>query len=231
MNEAAGVATRRLKPEQDLASRLRGNGAVGIAAILVIFSGALLSPVVSAVLIALWVALSRTEWAELGFSKPQNRARTLPLAVLGGAALKLMLKALVMPLLKGAPVNAAYHYLAHNPPAAAAMLLYVVVGAGFAEELFFRAYLFERLGKLFGRSTVAKVVIVIVSATLFGWAHYAGQGMDGFKQATIVGAVFGSIYARTRMIVPLMAAHATFDITAIALIYFDVEAEVAHWLW
>jgi hypothetical protein len=50
----------------------------------------------------------------------------------------------------------------------------------------------------------------------------------GVEQAAITGLAFGTAYAITGRIVPIMVAHATFDIAAVAIIYLDVETEVAH---
>src|SRR5262249_5517209 len=126
------------------------------------------------------------------------------------------------------PINVPYHYMAHNPAALPDMLLTILIGAGWGEETLFRGFLFERLGKLFGASAAASFAVVLVTAGLFGLAHLATQGWDGVKQATIVGLVFGAIYARTGQLFPLMIAHAAFDLTALTLIYFDLESTVAH---
>ena len=48
------------------------------------------------------------------------------------------------------------------------------------------------------------------------------------EQATIVGLVFGSIFASTGRIWMLMCAHAAFDLTAYALIYWNLESTAAH---
>ena len=47
-------------------------------------------------------------------------------------------------------------------------------------------------------------------------------------QAVITGAVFGTIFMFTGRLFPLMVAHASFDLAALAIIYWDVEAKVAH---
>jgi membrane protease YdiL (CAAX protease family) len=52
--------------------------------------------------------------------------------------------------------------------------------------------------------------------------------MAGVEQAMITGLVFGTIFARTGRIFLPMAAHAAFDLTALAIIYWDLEARVAH---
>lgn len=63
---------------------------------------------------------------------------------------------------------------------------------------------------------------------LFGSLHYHDQGLAGAQQATIVGLVYGAIYARTRRIGMLMVAHAAFNLAAVAIIYWDLETAVAR---
>jgi membrane protease YdiL (CAAX protease family) len=48
------------------------------------------------------------------------------------------------------------------------------------------------------------------------------------EQAAIVGLVFGSIYAITSRLWMLMCAHASFDLAALAMIYWKLESDVAH---
>jgi membrane protease YdiL (CAAX protease family) len=126
------------------------------------------------------------------------------------------------------PINPAYHHLAGNSAALPGMLFLVIGGAGFGEETVYRGYLFERLGKWFGSRPAAKTAIVLLTAVLFGVAHYADQGIPGVEQATIVGLVFGTIFAITGRIWMLMVAHAAFDVTAVGIIYFDLESTIAH---
>lgn len=104
----------------------------------------------------------------------------------------------------------------------------LIVGAGFGEETFFRGYLFERLGKLFGPGRSARITTVLLTSVLFGLAHYSVQGRDGAVQGTITGLVFGTIFAVTGRIWMLMCAHAAFDLTAYAIIYWNLESAVAH---
>lgn len=104
----------------------------------------------------------------------------------------------------------------------------MIVGAAFGEETMFRGYMFERLSKLFGHGVWAKILIVLITSALFGLVHYSVQGLAGVEQAAIVGLVFGSIFATTRQIFLLMFAHAAFDLTALAMIYWNLESAVAH---
>ena len=107
----------------------------------------------------------------------------------------------------------------------------MIVGAGFGEETVFRGYLFERFGKLFGSGVWAKTSIVLLTAVWFGLGHYAVQGLAGAEQATIVGLVFGTIFAVTGRIWMLMCAHVAFDLTALAIIYWNLESDVAHFVF
>jgi hypothetical protein len=214
------------------AADLRGFGPVGIIAILLIlltgnvFVGNIVLPV-GAILVLLWVRLSHTPWREIGYVRPKSWIVSLAIGLAFGIAFKFLMKAIVMPLFGADPINQTYHYLAGNnamlPAAIWAMLV-----AGFGEETVFRGWMFERFGKLFGYSLWAKTLIVVLTAVLFGLSHYAGQGLAGVEHATIFGIVFGTIYAATGRIFMLMVAHAAFDLTALAIIYWNLEYDVAH---
>lgn len=141
------------------------------------------------------------------------------------------MKAIVMPLLGAPALNPRYHYLAGNTAALPWTLYAVIVGAGFGEETLFRGFFFERLRRIFGGGRLALVTIVGVTSGLFALAHYRDQGVPGVEQAAVTGLVFGSIYAVTGELWIPMVAHAAFDVTAVALIYWNWESTVAHWLF
>jgi membrane protease YdiL (CAAX protease family) len=215
-------------PDDKLASRLRGFGPVGILAILVILAGNLVVAPLSAVLVLAWAWRSHTPWQEIGYVRPTSWIRDLALGVVLGAAFKLLMKAVVMPLLGADPINHAYHHLVGNTNALPGMVLLLVVVAGFGEETLFRGYMFERLRKLLGTGAIARVAIVLFTAGLFGLAHYPEQGLGGVQQAAVFGIVFGTVFTLTGQIWILMCAHAAFDLTALAIIYLNLESYVAH---
>jgi membrane protease YdiL (CAAX protease family) len=215
-----------------LAARLRGFGPLGILAILVIlftgnvFAGDVVVPI-GAALVLLWARWSRTPWHDMGYSRPRSWIGGLVIGVTFGCAFKFLMKAIVMPLLGADPINQAYHYLTGNRamlPAA----VWAMFAAGFGEETVFRGYMFERFGKLLGSGVAARISIVLITAILFGLSHYAGQGLAGAEQATIVGLVLGAIFAVTGRLWMLMWAHTAFDLTALAMIYWNLETDVAH---
>ena len=134
--------------ESGFAQRLRGFGPIGLFAFAVIFAAGVFSAPLSAALILIWTFWSRTPWREIGYARPRSWVVTVVAGVVFGVAFKLLMKAIVMPLFGAPPINAAYHYLAGNPAALPGILLAVTIGGGFGEETFYRAYLFERLGKV-----------------------------------------------------------------------------------
>ncbi len=210
-----------------VAESLRGFGPLGIFAILVILAGALIPPL-GTILVLVWVWLSRTPWREIGYVRPQSWTRTLIVGIVFGVAFKFLMKAVVMPLLGAPPINQAYHFLAGNTDALLGMLFVLIINGGFGEETFFRGWMFERLGKLFGSAVWAKIFIVLLTSVLFSAAHYASQGLPGVEQAIVTGLVFGTIFAATGRIFMLMIAHAAFDLTALAVIYWNLESDIAH---
>lgn len=211
-----------------VAARLRGFGPVGILAMLAILAGNLIMAPLSAVLALGWVHRSRTPWRDIGYVRPKSWIGDAVLGIVFGSVLKLLMKAVVMPLLGADPINQTYHYLVGNTAALPGMIFAVTIGAGWGEETVFRGYLFERLGRLFGHGRGAKAAIVLLTAAVFGLAHYLEQGMAGVQQGMIVGLVFGAIYARAGRLGMLMWAHAAFDLTALAIIYWDLETDVAR---
>jgi membrane protease YdiL (CAAX protease family) len=217
-----------LSAEDRVAARLRGFGPLGILAILVILAGNFLVAPLSAVLVLVWARLSRTPWREIGYVRPKSWIVSLAIGIAVGCAFKFLMKAVVMPLLGAPPINAAYHYLAGNTAALPGMLFALIIVAGFGEETLFRGWMFERLGKLFGPGVWARTFIVLLTSIVFGLAHYTVQGLPGVEQAIVTGLVFGTIFAVAGRIFMLMVAHAAFDVTALALIYWNLESDVAH---
>jgi membrane protease YdiL (CAAX protease family) len=210
------------------AAELRGFGPMGLVAMAIVVGSALLGGWVAAALVLLWAYRSRTPWREIGLARPRSWILTAVAGILFGGAFKLVSKSVLLPLMGVDPVNQAYHFLVGNTAALPGIIFFVLVSGAFGEEVFYRGYLFERLGKWWGNSVPAKVTTVIVTTILFGLAHLPDQGRDGALQALITGLVFGSIYAATGRLWFVMFAHAGFDLTAVAIIYENLETRVAH---
>ncbi len=216
----------------DPGADLRGFGPLGILAIVLILIAGIVAvgPIavpLGGLLVLAWARVSGTPWPAIGYVRPRNWIVGIVAGVAFGCVFKLLLKTLVLPLLGAPEVNSAYHYLAGNTAALPAAV-FMMLAAGFGEETVFRGFLFERLGKLLDSGTRAKVIIVLVSTALFALAHLPDQGLPGAEQAVFTGLAFGTIYAVTGRLWSLMWAHAAFDLTALALIYLNLERTVAH---
>jgi len=219
------------RTEEWIDARLRGWGPAGVLAMAAILLIAAVSTVLGTIMVLVWARISGTPWREIGYVRPASWIGRAAMGVGLGIVLKFAMKALIMPLLGADPVNQAFHYLARNPVAIPETLFLLTVGAGLGEETIFRGYMFERLGKLVGRGRGATIFIVMFTSTLFGLAHYTTQGWTGVEQAVLTGLTFATIFAMTGELWMLMCAHAAFDLTAYALIYWDLETPVAHFIF
>jgi hypothetical protein len=201
---------------------------MGVAGIVAIIAAGTLTPLGGAVLALAWARWKHIPWRDFGLAAPRSWIVTIALGVGLGVALKLLLKAVVMPLFGAPAMNPAYHYLVGNTPALVPTIAMVVVGGGFGEEVFFRGFAFERLGKLLGTSPRARMLIVALTTAWFAAMHIPEQGIYGAEQALITGATFGTLYGATGTLWLPMIAHAAFDVAAVALIYADLELAVAQ---
>ena len=185
-------------------------------------------PPLSAILVLIWVKISDTPWREIGYVRPRSWGKTIATGIVFGVALKFVMKAMVMPLFGAPPINQAYHFVTGNPAVIPLMIYTMIVIAGFGEETFYRGWMFERFAKLLGQSLFVKIAIVVITSILFASVHYPEQGIPGAEQALMTGLIFGSIFAVTGQIFMLMIAHAAFDLTALWMIYYGLETQIAH---
>ena len=219
--------------QDDFSKQLSGFGPVGIiAALIILFTGNIVLPnlvvlPIGALLVLIWAKLSQTPWREIGYGKPRNIFLTVAGGIIFGIAFKFFMKAILMPVFGADPVNHSYHFLAGNKnllPAA----IWAMLAAGFGEETVFRGFMFERLRKLLGKELLMTVVIILITSAWFAFGHYSNQGWTGVEQAAVTGLTFGTIYAATGKIWFVMIAHSFFDLTALWMIYRDIETQIAH---
>ena len=215
--------------DQRVAASLKGFGVLGSISFVLIAVAALLGPALAAVLILIWAWLSYTPVADIGLKRPKSWASAIIFGAACGVAFKFVLKSIVLPYLGAPETNAAFQALRGDTNAFLLWIPQLIVLVGFAEELLFRGYLINRLLLIFGPSTGAKILSVLISAFIFGIAHWSMQSFWGSLQAAIVGLVFASAYLLNgQRLVSLMAAHTAFDIFAMWIIYAGQEERFAH---
>jgi membrane protease YdiL (CAAX protease family) len=92
--------------------------------------------------------------------------------------------------------------------------------AAFGEEIVYRGYFMNRITDLIGKTQMAWVVSLVLSATLFGSIHYY-QGISGMISTGISGLVFGILYLVTkRNLWTALLAHGAYDTIGFLLIFF-----------
>lgn len=110
-------------------------------------------------------------------------------------------------------------HLQGNVPAFAGWLILAWVVGGFAEEMIFRGYLLNRIGRLLGGTPVAWGAAVFAQASLFGLLHfYLGSGaalVIGFK-ALFTGAFY---VASRRNLWPVILVHGLWDSLGFTLVF------------
>jgi membrane protease YdiL (CAAX protease family) len=209
-----------------VAAQLGGVGPLGIVVTVAIL---LAGNVLGAALTIAWALAARVPLARLGLRPPQKPVRIVVGGVVGGIALKLLMKALVMPMLGFGPINPAYQYLVGNRAALPGTLLAVVFGAGVGEEIVWRGFLFTRLDQLIPCIRGKHYFVLLISSVLFGVAHYHDQGAAGMAQAFVTGLVFGGLFLVTGHLWLSMVVHAAFDVTAVLIIFWNLESWIGRW--
>src|SRR5580698_132090 len=224
----ADAAPSPLSARDRLAAHLRGFDALGLMGFAAVVAGVLLAPPVGAGLLLAWAWLARTPLRDLGLALPGNWLGGIVVGLAIGVALSVAMKAMVMPLLDAPPVNLSYQFVAHDSGAALDQAAYAIYGAGFADELVFRGFLFERMRKLFGDSAAATVATLAVSIALFALVRWQ-QGLLAMESAACIGLMFGIVYlaAGRRLFVP-MIAHAAFALASLAMIVYGLETRISH---
>jgi len=114
-----------------------------------------------------------------------------------------------------------YDYLKDNIGLLLLTLIGVYIVASFGEEVIYRAFLINRISELGLSGKAGKIIVVIISAIIFGLAHYS-WGPMGIVQTTFMGLALGFsyIYLNKRIWV-LILAHAYMDTILMLQLYFS----------
>lgn len=155
----------------------------------------------------------RCGWQSLGLRRFKiSRGLSLSAAVVG---LGILISYIYELLLGGAEMQASYDMYAALTDSGfgmATLAITAVIVAPFAEEVFFRGFLFSGISKRWGYSWG-----VIVSAALFAVAH-AGSG--GLVPIFILGMLLAWLYIKTGSLWPCIFAH--FAYNSLALLFMVI---------
>lgn len=172
--------------------------------------------------IALWALLTGITARRLGFIKVKQPARLLLCILLLTLVLELVMDWLIQPginqLWGDVPDYSYFDKLRGNLPGYLRLLLFMLVSAAIGEELLFRSFMFHQLEQILPAGKYRNVLVCLVPAALFGWAH-AYEGPAGIAVTSIWGILFGVIYMRTRNSWLVMGVHACIDVVFLTLAY------------
>ncbi len=151
------------------------------------------------------------------------RAVLLSFVVFIAAVAAFIVGAIVMANIVGIPEGAdmsGYNYLSGNLPMLILALVAVYIVSSFGEEVVYRAFLINRIAELGGGGKTAWRVAVLISAVVFGFAHF-GWGATGIVQTGFMGLALGVSYLVVgRNLWVTILAHAYMDTILMVQMYF-----------
>jgi len=167
-------------------------------------------------------------WQDFGLSfkkislKGALRVFLLSLLVFVLGVAGFVIGSIIMANITGIPESAdmsSYAFLKDNIWALFLSLASVYIISSFGEEVIFRAFLITRISELGLDSKFGRIVAVIISAVVFGFAHYS-WGPVGVGQTAFMGLAMGFcyIYLKKRLWI-LIFAHAYMDTILLVQIY------------
>ena len=171
--------------------------------------------------VSVGLRLARRPLSAAGFTLENARAD-----VVVGAAVAVIWAALqfgiIIPLTGGAEradvvVNAAQ---IGNTLSGLAAFVLLAWGGGFAEEVFFRAYLMTTLRGIFGAPPAATALVVIVPTVLFAMLHgYQGGWIGMLDTGVFGGATLSLLFLWRGRLIPCVVAHALWNTIASVVIF------------
>ncbi len=164
--------------------------------------------------------------AHLGLKRP-SRWWTIPLWGFIALLVNVVVQGFVIPPL-GALLNvpppdfSRYGVLEGN----LALFVPTVMGAmftgGFIEEVIYRGFIIDRLGRIFGGGRRALLVAALTCGVPFGLVHFQ-WGIGGMFVTAVMGAILGLMFLATRRnLWPLIAAHAVLDLILLLQVYLGM---------
>jgi membrane protease YdiL (CAAX protease family) len=159
----------------------------------------------------LLVAINREKLSDVGLNKPVSVSRTILYGVLVAASVFVVVVGLERLGYGANRLGEMATELKGNSVLLAQRIAISVLIVGPVEEFIFRGFLFLRLTKLFGGSSVAIAAALVLQAGLFGLSH-AYQHLYGILLTTCLGILFGFVYvALRRNLWVIVIGHGVYD--------------------
>ncbi len=171
--------------------------------------------------LALW--LGKERWSTIGFTLPNGAGRWIAIGAAIGVLLEVFAVFVTTPAISRLfGVEPDYSSFAEVQGNLTLLIVFLVLSwvlAAFGEEICFRGFLMKRLAQVFGESSFAWIVSLVLASALFGWGH-TEQGVSGWIQEGLAGLWLGILFLATgrNLLVPIVA-HGVSNTVAFVLIY------------
>jgi len=121
-------------------------------------------------------------------------------------------------------VEARWGNVEGNLPVYLLWLAIIWTSAAFGEEIFFRGYLIDRVGRFLPDARWASFIAILIPAIIFGSVHAYYQGFRGFVVTGLIGLALGALYlANKRNLWPNILAHGAVDTLGFTAMYLGLD--------
>jgi membrane protease YdiL (CAAX protease family) len=180
-------------------------------------------------------------WANFGLKRPENMKKAI--GVFLGLLLFIWFTVTFTEWLGIKRDLSQFEFIRGNPFLLVYFVIYVLIFAGFYEEIMFRGFLMVRLAQIFGgcmrlhqvtnenrhKRTAQHIgppchgawyLAIIMQGVFFGFVH-AYQGLNGIIITGVAGMIMGATYLLAgRNLWPLILAHGVYDAIRMISFYF-----------
>ncbi len=184
--------------------------------------------VVSVIIGAVVLKMRGTSWRKIGLARPKNWPRTILLsfAAMVGTIIVITMSDALIQNLPGFEVEPADLSRFEPMVGDLSVLIFGVTLAWtfitFGEEMLYRAFLINRFGDFFQNTRLGSALAVVLSAVVFGFAHYV-EGPAGIAGTAAMGLLFGFIYHKSgRNLWITIIAHGLLNTLRFVALYFGV---------
>lgn len=162
---------------------------------------------------------------DIGLSANSNFSKTVKTALISfiiiEPAVDFMIQPLVNKLTDEVVDYSAFDFIAHDLSQYFKYLLFIIISAGFGEEILFRGFVFRQLNIVLPNFKGKILLIIVLSAILFSIPHWY-QGPGGVLITFIFGLAFATLYVKTNYnLWATILLHSLVDGLFIILAYFD----------
>ncbi len=149
------------------------------------------------ILFLIFYRVKKTTLYQLGLTRPQSWVRTIVLGFLLATAIIVAIKGLEYLFFGnlGEPDVSRFDIIKTNPIYLFFTLLFVWITAGLGEEIIWRGFMMNNMAILFGNSSKAWMLSLLVTSVIFGSIHLY-QGWVGVLQTGLAGLFLGIIYIK-----------------------------------